>query len=301
MGNMVDRNEIPPGEDEMEAEEEEEEQFTCEICVEQYSTRKFIFKKKKRCHDHGRFCMECIFKYIERKLDDNISRIPCPAPDCEELFDALSCRPIVPHHLFQKWCDVLCRSAIQGLDTCYCPKPDCSALIINECGERTVMKAKCPQCKNHFCFKCKHPWHAGYGCHEVGETTHHSDIQFGKLVDRNKWKKCPGCGYCVERVAGCRQFFGFANVDSNISFSDHKLSSGGAVVVATTGIEGGGDGSNGSRGVVVAMVTGPQPSFPSPTAIIRSQARNRSILPAPSNPITTEFLHNSPSSELQLL
>ncbi|XP_059647634.1 E3 ubiquitin-protein ligase RSL1-like isoform X2 [Cornus florida] len=204
MGNTVPklrRDQERPREGE-ESKEDETSTFTCEICVEpMLSSSVKKFKNNNRCVHP--FCTDCMTKYIEVKVDDNIANVPCPALSCDQLLDPLNCRPIVPPKLFEKWCDVLCESAVLGFERCYCPNRNCSALIVNECGGN-VKRSKCPNCKRLFCFHCKLPWHSGYGCEESGNMRNRNDVEFGLLMERNNWKRCPRCGHCIQRSEGCR-------------------------------------------------------------------------------------------------
>ncbi|KAI3745634.1 hypothetical protein L6452_08035 [Arctium lappa] len=137
------------------------------------------------------------------KLDDNISDIKCPAIACNQSLEPLSCRPKIAPRLFDKWCDVLCESAVVKNDRVYCPNQECSELIVNECGERNLKRCVCPNCKKRFCFWCKVPWHAGYRCEESRETMDENDVAFGFLLERNRWMRCPMCRHCVELDNGC--------------------------------------------------------------------------------------------------
>ncbi|KAK7850200.1 hypothetical protein CFP56_001387 [Quercus suber] len=86
-------------------------------------------------------------------------------------------------------------------EKCYCPDPQCSTLVLNEC--KIVTKSECPVCKKEFCFQCKTRWHAGYRCNESGQLRDENDVLLGRLIEEKKWSRCPNCGHAVERVDGC--------------------------------------------------------------------------------------------------
>ncbi|KAJ0591239.1 putative IBR domain, Zinc finger, RING/FYVE/PHD-type, E3 ubiquitin ligase RBR family [Helianthus annuus] len=177
--------------------------FTCAICFEPVTLPNTKFENSNRCVDHS-FCMDCMIKYIHVKLEDNVSDIKCPSLTCDHSLEPLSYRPKIPHQLFDKWCDVLCESAVLALDRVYCPNRECSALMINECGGGGSLKrCVCPSCKKPFCFRCKVPWHVGYACDDSRETMDQNDDAFGVLSERKKWMRCPKCRHCVELVKGC--------------------------------------------------------------------------------------------------
>ncbi|KAL8096916.1 hypothetical protein AgCh_030123 [Apium graveolens] len=173
--------------------------ITCEICVESVSSDK-LFKNRNKCAHP--YCLDCITKYIDAKLDYSMSQIICPALNCDHHLDPLSCRPFISSLVFDKWCDLLCETAVLEIDRCYCPHGECSVLILNECGER-VKKSTCPNCKKLFCFSCHTPWHAGYSCDEGRELRDANDYAVGVLAEKEKWQRCPACHHCVERISGC--------------------------------------------------------------------------------------------------
>ncbi|XP_009782236.1 E3 ubiquitin-protein ligase RSL1-like [Nicotiana tabacum] len=180
---------------------DEHQNFTCEICIEPMSLPDRKFKNQNRCVHP--FCIDCIEKYISVKLEDNIGDIPCPSLNCSQFLDPISCRNLLGPHLFVKWCDVLGESSVLGLAQCYCPNRNCSALILNECGEN-AKRSKCPNCKRLFCFRCKLPWHAGLRCEESGGLRDENDIAFRVLAKSKKWKRCPQCRHFVELNEGCK-------------------------------------------------------------------------------------------------
>ncbi|XP_042492758.1 probable E3 ubiquitin-protein ligase RNF144A isoform X2 [Macadamia integrifolia] len=183
--------------------EEEVQSLTCEICVEPMTETK-KFSNNKRCAHP--FCLDCIVKYIEAKIGENsTAEVPCPASNCDKFLDPISCRPILPAGLFERWCDVLCESAVLRGESshCYCPSAGCSTLVLNECGG-IITKSECPNCKKLFCFQCKITWHVGFGCNETEQLRDENDFLFGELVVRNNWKRCPNCKFRVEKLDGCR-------------------------------------------------------------------------------------------------
>ncbi|KAJ4824029.1 hypothetical protein Tsubulata_051468, partial [Turnera subulata] len=185
--------------------QQEDSFFTCQICIEPTPSSKKIENGGSLC-THP-YCLDCISKYIEVQVQSMTPNILCPGLGCEHALDPLSCRPLVPEQVFVKWCDLLCESAVlgqlsQNQYSSYCPYQDCSALVLDECGN-TTKKINCPNCKKKFCFLCKIPWHAGYRCTESGQLRDQNDILVGKLIERNKWTRCYNCGHSVERVGGC--------------------------------------------------------------------------------------------------
>lgn len=182
----------------------------CLICNHSKSAKK-MFKNKKRCA-HS-ICKDCIVKHIIIKVEDAVAEIKCPNwPACKQLLNPHTCRKIIPKLLFEKWCDLLCESALQPYERSYCPNKKCSELIINECGG-TVKKSKCPKCKGLYCFRCNVPWPRCNNCQEL-----ENDKKFFKLAVSKKWVKCPSCSYYVERINGCRHMI--CRFDISLSLRD---------------------------------------------------------------------------------
>ena len=180
--------------------QEEDSNFTCEICTEpMLAIRKF--KNGSLCKHP--FCLDCIAKYIEVTVEESTGCIECPGLNCKQPLDPLSCRRIISKPIFEKWCDHLCDSTVLGSESCYCPYRDCSVLVLNECMDN-LKKIKCPNCKKNFCFLCKIPWHAGYRCNESRHLRDRNDILVGELIEEKRWTRCYNCGHSVERVSGCR-------------------------------------------------------------------------------------------------
>lgn len=122
--------------------------------------------------------------------------------DCGKTLNPLDCRLMIPPTLFVKWCNCLCRSFVSTRKSSYCPNPNCSELILDEC-EGTTKKCTCPRCKRLFCFACRVPWHSGFWCRESSQQRDANDVRFGLLLERMEWSRCPNCGQSIERIDGC--------------------------------------------------------------------------------------------------
>ncbi|MCL7039717.1 hypothetical protein MKW94_004483 [Papaver nudicaule] len=173
------------------------------------------------------YCTDCIIKYIEVKvIHDNMSEIKCPNGNCTVFLDALSCRSILPALVFEKWCRVLCESAVLTKSSkgglaygrSYCPFRECSELVLNECvttiassststsSTSTITKSTCPNCKKIFCFHCMVPWKENHGCTRRGglvSDVDRNDLLFLEAARQENWTRCPNCSRYVERKRGC--------------------------------------------------------------------------------------------------
>ncbi|XP_024458676.2 E3 ubiquitin-protein ligase RSL1 isoform X2 [Populus trichocarpa] len=228
MGNTTQKSQETEVEEPGQLQQEEDSNFTCEICIEpMLAIRKF--KNGSLCKHP--FCLDCIAKYIEVKVEETTGCIECPGLNCKQLLDPLSCNCIISKPIFEKWCDHLCDSTVLGSESCYCPYQDCSVLVLNECRDK-LTKIKCPNCKKSFCFLCKIPWHAGYQCNESRHLRDRNDILVGELIEEKKWTRCYNCGHSVERVSGCRDMK-YAGLGFAINVEDHSISA----LVATGAVE----------------------------------------------------------------
>ena len=119
--------------------------YVCEICVEPRHLD-VSFNIKGCAHF---YCIECTIKYIELKLDDNVTRIPCPVTNCQGLLEPDFCRDILPRDLFNRWGKALCESSFLGSEKFYCPYKDCSALLIND-GKKLLRISHVPFARENF-------------------------------------------------------------------------------------------------------------------------------------------------------
>ncbi|PIA43226.1 hypothetical protein AQUCO_02000574v1 [Aquilegia coerulea] len=176
--------------------------FICEICFEPKSS--FDSFKIKGCKHF--YCSECMAKYVASKLQENVTSIRCPVPDCLGVLEPEFSRTILPQEVFDRWGDALCESLILGAQKFYCPFKDCSALLIDD-GGVAVKDSECPHCRRMFCAQCKVPWHTGINCKDFqklgkGEREK-EDILLMNLAKDKKWQRCPKCKFYVERSDGC--------------------------------------------------------------------------------------------------
>ncbi|XP_004307158.1 PREDICTED: probable E3 ubiquitin-protein ligase RNF217-like [Fragaria vesca subsp. vesca] len=177
--------------------------FACEICLETKSAHE-SFGIKNCTHV---YCTDCVVKYVDSKLEQNIASIGCLVPDCNKgSLDPEHCRLILKPEVFEKWGKWLCEDVITGSLKFYCPFKDCSTMLIDD-GEEVVRESECPSCKRLFCAQCKVPWHTGITCEEFKklnkDDTAKEDIKMERLAYKKHWRKCPRCGIYVERTGGC--------------------------------------------------------------------------------------------------
>ncbi|GJU56846.1 zinc finger, C6HC-type containing protein [Tanacetum coccineum] len=175
----------------------------CNICMEK-KTESEMFRNTKVCGHL--FCFDCIRGHVAAKIQENITTVRCPDPNCKGIIGPEACRLIVPKEVLDRWEDALCESLILGAEKFYCPFKDCSAMLVNDGGE-AVTSSECPHCYRLFCAQCKVAWHSEMSCSDFqrwkkGEIDQ-SDAMMMGLAKNKKWKKCPRCSYYVELASGC--------------------------------------------------------------------------------------------------
>ncbi|KAI4344661.1 hypothetical protein L6164_011860 [Bauhinia variegata] len=176
--------------------------FVCEICTETKTVQE-SFSINGCSHT---YCTECITMYVASKLQENIINIRCPVPKCISVLEPHDCCPILPTEVFDRWGKALCEAVIVASEKFYCPFKDCSALLIND-GKEAVKESECPYCWRLFCAQCKVPWHAGIDCTDFQKLNRderqREDIMLMELAQNKNWRRCPECGFYVEKSTGC--------------------------------------------------------------------------------------------------
>ncbi|KAK4852937.1 hypothetical protein QYF36_001307 [Acer negundo] len=147
--------------------------FVCEICVEPKTSNE-SFKIKGCSHA---YCVDCMSKYVASKLQDNIISISCPLSDCRGLLEPEYCRNILPQEVFDRW------------------------------GGEAIRQSECPNCNRLFCAQCEVAWRFGIEYAEFRKLKNGEremeDIMLMNLAQKQNWKRCPNCGFYVEKKDGC--------------------------------------------------------------------------------------------------
>lgn len=178
--------------------------FICEICFDAKPLND-SFRIKGCTHS---YCSDCMTKYVASKLQDNVSLISCPAPNCTGVLEPHHCRSILPPHVFDRWGNALCESLILASQKFYCPYKDCSALLIRDDADGELIKeSECPNCWRLFCAQCEVPWHSDIDCDQFQKLNRdergREGILMMNLAKTNNWKRCPKCKFYVEKSSGC--------------------------------------------------------------------------------------------------
>ncbi|GJU11204.1 zinc finger, C6HC-type containing protein, partial [Tanacetum coccineum] len=160
----------------------------CDICMDTKPDSE-MFRNTNVCGHM--YCFDCIRGHVAAKIQENITKVRCPDPNCKGVIGPEACRLIAPREVLDRWENALCESLILGSEKFYCPFKDCSALLVDD-GGQTVTSSECPNCNRLFCAQCKVTWHSGVCCSEFqslkkGERDS-TDILLMNLAKKKKWK-----------------------------------------------------------------------------------------------------------------
>lgn len=174
----------------------------CVICMDAKPTEE-MFGNDNCSHS---FCTDCIGKYVATKIQENISMVKCPEPKCGGVLEPQLCRSLVPKEVFERWENALCESMVLGSHKFYCPFKDCSTLLVDD-GGVVVTVSECPNCHRLFCAQCNVAWHEGSDCVAFQamkrKGSEREEKMTMELAEKEKWRRCPGCNFYVEKSEGC--------------------------------------------------------------------------------------------------
>ncbi len=162
-----------------------------------------------------RVCREMTSGYVVAELGEGRLPVCCP-------FKNQKCIGQIPE---QQLLDVLDEDAVRNLrrlqlrklqemdGMAFCRAADCNGMIMREdlgqLGTASTSKHHfvCTVNEEHqWCLQCDVIWHKDTTCEKYQEwkrNNDNADAEVDRLVQQMGWKRCPGCGNGVERVAGC--------------------------------------------------------------------------------------------------
>lgn len=195
-------------------------QISCEICVED-KQKSDMFQVEGCTHS---FCLICIRKHVEYKLQDNIIFISCPDQDCMNIIHPPSLRSIVQSDVIDRWEEAIAESTIVASQKIQCPFENCSEIMVNDDDDGGVItECECPWCHRLFCAKCKVPWHQGLDCKDLKRSNRgKKEKEKLRVLAREKnWRKCPNCKVFVDKIEGCIHITcrRVSSISSRVSFN----------------------------------------------------------------------------------
>ena len=183
--------------DEEDQKEEEINQNECPICMGEFENPVEIENCKHK------FCYECFNSYLVNLINNNnIDKIPCPNANCsnkelsEEFFSQfLSEQQYFKYRQFKSKNEIA-----RDPKKFFCPHCDSYAQIQGEIekydSNNPLYQKSVLKCNNghEFC-SCGRPLHEN--------ECFHDEKEFKELVEIEKMKKCPKCGFLIKKIRGC--------------------------------------------------------------------------------------------------
>lgn len=178
------------------------EVMECAVCMDDIELKDIFFLES--C-SHS-FCKDCVRYHIKTKIGQRITKIDCPSSDCSDLLDHFQIRYLLNNNeLFKKFEEFLLTDKLDEMDdVSICPNKKCSKYCEKQEDED---KQVCPTCGFKFCFKCKKEYHPNLTCleYKAWKSDNGDEVALQKWVVEHNAKKCPSCGYLVEKVDGCNK------------------------------------------------------------------------------------------------
>ncbi|XP_019085142.1 PREDICTED: E3 ubiquitin-protein ligase RNF144B-like [Camelina sativa] len=194
---------------------------TCRICFDDINVDEMFYVHPCR----HIFCSECVEGHIEVRLSEGY-RMTCPRYLCRSELILGNCVNILTPKLKEMWQQRVIDESIPVTDRVYCPIPTCSALMsVSEFDQRTGVRSCCVKCGEHFCIKCKVPWHNNLSCCEYKRSHPNpteNDKKLETLANKKLWRQCSKCQQMIELASGCfflicRLILSLLHISFNIS------------------------------------------------------------------------------------
>ena len=167
----------------------------CLICDEELTQKEKI---DNLIHCLHMFCNDCYYMYIKEKINSyTIEGIKCPAKDCHvKLYDEFIERKLYSDiELLNKYISQKRKKQLMiNPNIQLCPHSGCDSYAKKDKNTKFV---QCIKNKHKFCFNCLKEWHENEKCDNS------IDKSFEKWKDSNKVKRCPKCGFFIEKNEGC--------------------------------------------------------------------------------------------------
>ena len=197
MNNQNNKEDILIDDEDEEKEEKEINSNICQICMDEFENPVEIEKCKHK------FCYNCFNLYLVNFLKrNNIDNIPCPKNNCfnrkltEEFFSQyLSDQEYFKYRQFKSQNEIA-----RDPKKFFCPHCDSYAQIEGEIknydSKNPYYRKSILKCLNghEFC-SCGRPIH--------NNECYQDEKEFKELIDLEKIKECPKCGFLIKKFRGC--------------------------------------------------------------------------------------------------
>lgn len=192
------------------------------VCLEERPGAEFVVL-------HGcyhAFCSECLHDFLTLHIaEGSIAQIKCPQMDCQKPIPQHCVQALASPTQYARFEQLQLQQSLQAMpDVFWCPR--CNGPAIKEGDDL----AECAACVFAFCVLCGSGWHPGVKCMSAADRVlylakraasggfsaeqsmearrKHADAlsqaESEKLISHSS-KKCPGCGFGIERTSGCNK------------------------------------------------------------------------------------------------
>ena len=148
------------------------------------------------------FHQVCLNQYVEHEIGNGGFPINCAEDGCKKEIAFHDIKGLVSEEMVDKFYKFSFNKYVteNPKDVSVCPTADCNFAFY--WAEEDGKEFDCPECKNKYCLDCKADWHEGMTCAEfrVSRSKDENDVKFEKFVNGSNFKKCPHCGFWVERA-----------------------------------------------------------------------------------------------------
>lgn len=178
----------------------------CEICldpyeiVKRYRLRSFFVRPKKNPSPSGHefdcghgFCTPCVDRWISMEIKAKRVPIGCPFRRCNMTLHHADVLGLLAQH----------RVLLDEYRSLFTNCPNCKSALPARHDQGLI---HCPHCVKWICLNCK-TCHENLTCDEMRKLCstdrEAGDLETVMLARQKGWKRCPGCGFFVERISGC--------------------------------------------------------------------------------------------------
>ena len=189
----------------IEKDKKENESVECSVCFEKLIDKTVAFTNLDNC---GHLFHEtCLSEYVKQQLKDRKVPINCPSclvemnyNDFAQFFNEEKLEEL-DRILFKQFTDQRMK------DASWCPTPDCPYVFELKKedlapGSEWNGEFTCPLCEHKYCLRCRIDFHEGQSCEEW-QKENEKRIDIAAVFEKLQYKKCPFCGYWVEKTVGC--------------------------------------------------------------------------------------------------
>jgi hypothetical protein len=192
--------------------------MTCMICMEDKEGD--VLFKPRNCWtseacDNVSICTDCLKTYVWDKIQSRSFPITCPNQKCgqeiipDDLQHLLTPEQMAVYYKYS-FEHMISTQGNGKTKFLQCPTPDCKFIVNYDELNDDNCHFRCELCREHYCLKCKVPFHFGKTCIGFqkfkkleGGGMKVEDALFFQYVDNQHIQRCPSCSRFVERRSGC--------------------------------------------------------------------------------------------------